>query len=235
MSMARPAESIFEAGTAVLFDLDNTLIDRDSARDKFFSYLLTRYFPHLTPEEAAWADRVETMRALDRGGRGSKAAIHDCLFGGRPVMSPCAFTELMRGKLASFASWSDGAVSLLKCLRARRHPMALVTNGSKSQRAKINAVGASVYFDTVLISEEVGINKPDTAIFRQAMSRLNAAPERSVFVGDSLEHDMVGARNAGMMTVYLKKGGDEEAGESACDLIVSDLRELADLVIGLDD
>ena len=149
-------------------------------------------------------------------------------------MSPRAFTELMRGKLASYASWSDGAVSLLKCLLARRHPMALVTNGSQSQRAKIDAVGASVYFDTVLISEEVGIAKPDPAIFRQAMSRLNAAPERSVFVGDSLEHDMVGARNAGMMTVYLNRSGASDVDESLCDLVVSDLRELSDRVINLD-
>ncbi|MCY4544287.1 MAG: HAD family hydrolase [Gemmatimonadetes bacterium] len=233
--MARPAGSIFEAGTAVLFDLDNTLIDRDRARDRFFSYLLTTYFPHLTPEEAAWADRMEMLCALDNGGRGSKAAIYDYLFGERPVMSARAFTELMRGKLASYSSWSDGAVPMLNCLRARRHPMALVTNGSNSQRAKIDALGASVYFDAVLISEEMGIAKPDPAIFTQAMSRLNAAPDRSVFVGDSLEHDMAGARKAGMMTVYIKRGGDEEAGESACDLIVSDLRELADLVIGLDD
>lgn len=232
--MARQAGSIFEAGTAVLFDLDDTLIDRDAARDRFFSYLLPTYFPHLTPEEAAWADRMETMRALDRGGRGSKTAIHDYLFGGRPAMSPQAFTELMRGKLASYASWSDGAVPLLKCLRARRHPMALVTNGSKSQRAKINAIGASVYFDTVLISEEVGIAKPDPAIFTQAMSRLNAASDRSVFVGDSLEHDMVGARNAGMMTVYLNRSGASDVDESLCDLVVSDLRELSDRVINLE-
>ena len=221
-------------GTAVLFDLDNTLIDRDRARDRFFSYLLTTYFPHLSPEEAAWADRMQTMRALDRGGRGSKAAIHDYLFGGRPVMSPRAFTELMRGKLASYASWSDGAVPLLKYLRAKRHPMALVTNGSNSQRAKIDAIGATVYFDTVLISEQEGIAKPDPAIFTQAMSRLNAAPERSVFVGDSLEHDMVGARKAGMMTVYLNRIVSSDVDETLCDLVVSDLRELSDLVINLE-
>lgn len=136
--------------------------------------------------------------------------------------------------MASYASWSDGAEPLLKCLRARRHPMALVTNGSKSQRDKIDILKASRYFDAVLISEEVGTAKPDPVIFRQAMSRLSAAPDRSVFVGDSLEHDMAGARNAGMMTVYLNRIGALDMEESLCDLVVSDLRELSDLVIGLD-
>ena len=232
--MARPAGSIFESGTAVLFDLDNTLIDRDRARDRFFSFMLDSCFPHLQPEGAAWTDRMEMLRALDNGGRGSKAAIYDHSFSDIPGLSPESFTELMRVKLASYASWSDGAVLLLKCLRARRHPMALVTNGSKSQRTKIDAIGALEYFDAVLISEEVGIAKPDPAIFTQAMSRLNAAPDRSVFVGDSLEHDMAGARDAGMMTVYLNRSGASVVDESLCDLVVSDLRELADRVIGLE-
>lgn len=47
--MARPVGSIFKARNAVFFDLDNTLIDRDQARDRFFAYLLETYFPHLAP------------------------------------------------------------------------------------------------------------------------------------------------------------------------------------------
>lgn len=230
---ARTAGSIFQARTAVLFDLDDTLIDRDQARDRFFSYLLATYFPHLAPEGDAWRDRMKTLRDLDRGGRGSKSAIHDYLFGGSQTMSSRAFIELMRGKLACYASWSDGAESLLRCLHARRHPMAVVTNGSASQRLKLETIGASRFFDAVFISEEVGIAKPDTHIFQLAMSRLNASPGRSVFIGDSLERDMAGAGNAGMMTVYIKKGGEEDAGESSCDLIVSGLSALSELVIGL--
>ena len=230
--MARPAGSIFKARNAVLFDLDNTLIDRDLARDRFFKFLLNTYFPDLAPEGAAWSERMETLRGLDRSGRGSKTAIHDYLFGGRPVISPTAFIGLMRSKLARYTSWSDGAEPLLKRLYSRKHPMALVTNGSVSQRLKIEAIEASRYFEAVLISGEVGIAKPDPRIFRQALSRLNAAPGRSVFIGDSLEQDIAGARNAGMKTVYIKKGEVEVADDSLCDLIVSDLRELADLVIG---
>lgn len=230
---ARTAGSIFQARNAVLFDLDDTLIDRDRARDKFFSYLLAMYFPHLAPEGDAWRDRMKTLRDLDRGGRGSKSEIHDYLFGGSPVMSSLAFLELMRGKLACYASWSDGAEPLLRCLHARRHPMAVVTNGSASQRLKLEGIGASRFFDAVFISEEVGIAKPDPRIFRLAMSRLNASPDRSVFIGDSLEHDMAGAGNAGMMTVYVKKGGEKDAGDSTCDLTVSGLSALLDLVIGL--
>ena len=231
--MGRPVGSIFEAGNAVLFDLDDTLIDRDRARDRFFSFLLNSYFPRLAPGGAAWTDRMETLRALDQGGRGSKTAIHEFLFGERPVMPASAFVELMRSKIAGYTSWVGGAEPLLRCLKARKHPMALVTNGSKSQRDKFEALDASRYFDAVLISGEVGIAKPDPRIFRKAMHLLNAAPGRSVFVGDSMEHDIAGARDVGMMTVYLNRTGEAGADESLCDLVVSDLRELSGLVTSL--
>ena len=81
---------------------------------------------------------------------------------------------------------------------------------------------------------EVGTAKPDPGIFTKAMSQLNAVPERSVFVGDSFEHDIVVARNAGMMTVYVNRAGVLDMEESLCDLVVSDLRELSDRVIGLE-
>lgn len=239
VGMALPAGSVFKAGNAVLFDLDDTLADRDLARDRFFAFLLNTYFPDLKPEGAVWSERMDTLRGLDRAGRGSKTAIHDYLFGERPVrtvrpvMPVTAFIELMRSKIATYTSWADGAESLLRCLQARKHPMAVVTNGSKSQRDKIEALGASRYFEAVLVSGEVGIAKPDPRIFRQALSRLNAAPDRSVFVGDRMEHDIAGARNAGMMTVYIRKGKAENADDALCDLVVADLRELSDLVIGL--
>lgn len=234
--MARPAGSVFSAGNAVLFALDDTLVNRNHARDRFFSFLLNTYFPELEPEGDPWSERMDTLRGLDRSGRGSKAAIHDYLFGAcpvRPVMSAAVFVELMRTKIATYTSWVEGAESLLRCLLARKHPMAVVTNGSKSQRDKIEALEASRYFETVLISGEVGIAKPDPRIFLQALSRLNAAPGRSVFVGDSMEHDIAGARKAGMMTVYIGTGEEEDADDALCDLVVSDLRELSDLVIGL--
>ena len=237
VEMARPAGSVFNAGNAVLFDLDDTLVDRDRARDRFFSFLLNRYFPDLKPEGAAWSERMDNLRTLDRGGRGSKAAMHDYLFGAgpvRPVMSTAAFVGLMRSKIATYTAWADGAEPLLRCLQARKHPMAVVTNGSESQRDKIETLDATRYFEAVLISGEVGIAKPDPGIFRQALSRLDAAPGQTVFVGDSMEHDIAGARKAGMMTVYIRKGEVEDPDDALCDLVVSDLRELSDLVIGLD-
>ncbi|MCY3556042.1 MAG: HAD family hydrolase [Gemmatimonadetes bacterium] len=241
--MSFPASLVFKAGNAVLFDLDDTLVDRDRARDRFFSFLLKTYFPDYKPEGAVWSERMDTLRGLDRSGRGSKAAIHDYLFGERPVrpvrpvhpvMSAAAFVELMRTKIATYSSWMEGAEPLLRCLQARKHPMAVVTNGSKAQRDKIEALDASRYFEAVLISGEVGISKPDPRIFRQALSLLNAAPGQSVFVGDSMEHDMAGARNAGMMTVYIRKGEAEDPDDTLCDLVVPDLGELSGLVIGLD-
>ena len=54
------------------------------------------------------------------------------------------------------------------------------------------------------------------------------------FIGDSLEHDMRGARNVGMMTVYLKKDAEENIDETLCDLVVNDLQKLTDMITALE-
>lgn len=57
--------------------------------------------------------------------------------------------------------------------------------------------------DTVVLSSEVGVRKPDPAIFRIALDRLRAAPASAVVVGNSLTEDIDGARRAGLRAIYL--------------------------------
>ncbi len=66
------------------------------------------------------------------------------------------------------------------------------------------------------------------------MARFSMWVTRCFFIGDSLEHDMRGARNVGMMTVYLKKDAEENIDETLCDLVVNDLMELSDMIAGLE-
>ena len=58
-------------------------------------------------------------------------------------------------------------------------------------------------FDCVVVSEAVGFRKPDKAIFKLACEKVNAAINTSVFIGDNPVADIKGAKDAGMMTVYV--------------------------------
>lgn len=75
----------------------------------------------------------------------------------------------------------------------------LITNGFKeSTEVKIKNSNISHYFSEIIISEDVGHNKPSPLIFDHAVKRANTQIKDSLMIGDSLEADMTGAINVGM-------------------------------------
>jgi putative hydrolase of the HAD superfamily len=99
-----------------------------------------------------------------------------------------------------------GAVELVRHL-ADRVPVALVTNGPPDiQRLKIEQAGIGSYLSAVVISGEIGIGKPDPAIFARALELIDAPAEHAVMVGDSWERDVTGALAAGMRAVWISHG-----------------------------
>ena len=77
--------------------------------------------------------------------------------------------------------------------------LGVITNGYiDSQRGRLNAAGLTPFFDPVLISEEVGVAKPDARIFQIALAALDLRPEDVIYVGDSISHDYQGCQNAGI-------------------------------------
>lgn len=71
------------------------------------------------------------------------------------------------------------------------------------------------FFDTVVISEDIGSEKPDTKIFEVAMEKLNVKPWEAVYVGDDLETDILGANRVGMISIRIlkKKHREKETAE----------------------
>src|SRR5690606_26439946 len=72
----------------------------------------------------------------------------------------------------------------------------------EDQHLKLNNSGIKNYFKTVTTSEEVGLKKPHPSVFKTAMTRAAALPEKSIMIGDSFEADIVGAHNSGMHTLF---------------------------------
>jgi FMN phosphatase YigB (HAD superfamily) len=85
-------------------------------------------------------------------------------------------------------------------------PVGIVTNGpTEVQRAKLELLEVDRLVDFVLVSEEFGVAKPDPEIFREALRLAGVKPEEAIFVGDSVEFDMAGARAAGIPTVWVNR------------------------------
>jgi HAD superfamily hydrolase (TIGR01509 family) len=105
--------------------------------------------------------------------------------------------------------------------RLRRHArLALVTNGpSDLQRRKLALTGLAEHFDVVVASCDVGVGKPDPAIFAVALDALGVAASEAVMVGNDRDRDIAGADAAGIRSLWIQHGG-------AAGADLNDLREL---------
>ena len=100
-------------------------------------------------------------------------------------------------------------VATVIALRAEGYKLGIVTNGrTTSQNPKIDVIGIRPNFDAVVVSEAVGIRKPDPGIFLRAMSGIDAYPEDAWFVGDNPVADILGASNVGMVPVWMRGSHD---------------------------
>lgn len=113
------------------------------------------------------------------------------------AVDPLPVSDRYVHHLGQAAFLVEGAVDLLEHLHGRI-PMVLLTNGlSAVQRSRFARAGVSDYFAGIVISEEVGVQKPEPAVFAIALSHAPGA-DRAIMVGDNLYSDVQGALNAGI-------------------------------------
>jgi putative hydrolase of the HAD superfamily len=103
--------------------------------------------------------------------------------------------------------WLPGAETALETL-GERYPLAMVTNGDpRMQGTKLDALGVRDRFEVVVHAGFDAPAKPDPAPFELALDAIDVAPPRAVTVGNSLGHDVAGAHNAGLRSVWLDREG----------------------------
>lgn len=86
---------------------------------------------------------------------------------------------------------------------SEKYNLHLISNGFKeSTEYKLKNTGIGDYFKNIIISEVVGVNKPDKAIFNHALGLANGVVDESIMIGDSIEADIRGAKSLGMDAIY---------------------------------
>jgi putative hydrolase of the HAD superfamily len=116
-----------------------------------------------------------------------------------------AFVDAEHDAWAPAFQTLGAAQALLEALRARGIKTGVILNSwpdpGRVLRGDIERAGLTGLLDTIVISSEVGMRKPDPGIFRLALDQLGVEPHDAMFVGDRLETDVQGAANLGMTTV----------------------------------
>jgi len=95
---------------------------------------------------------------------------------------------------------------VLRRLRERGLKLGVVTNGLKSDIDKVlPQVGLTDAFDIVVVTDSVGKMKPDKEIFLHALKKLDVKPHEAIFIGDRIEEDYDGAKNAGIKALLIDR------------------------------
>ncbi len=108
-------------------------------------------------------------------------------------------------------------------------PLAAITNGN----ADLMAMPMGQYFQFSLKSEDFPRAKPDPAMFKEALSRLEIYPSECLHVGDDVQHDVEGAKSIGMQAAWLNRNNYPSNSRVKADYIITDIKELSKLLTPL--
>ena len=202
----------------ILFDLDDTIIAYDAVAAKAWRVACGEY--------AGGSGRVDTaalLDAIERVGNwyysdaarckqarmNLRAARREivCLaldrIGVNDPALGCRIADVYSARRDEFITLFPGAEQALSVLREQGVAMALLTNGeAASQRAKIGRFGLERFFDVTLVEGELGMGKPDPAVYQRALAGLGLKAADAWMVGDNLEWDVAAPQRLGIRGIW---------------------------------
>lgn len=214
---------------AVIFDVDETLVDRKVAFYKLCNYFIDRYSPQHA-YQGSREDLIAFMVEIDAGGYCGGLANFFTKLKKRWLL-PHTIEEFITernqvfGKLVTPFPETKDVLETLK----DRYKLGVITNGYSSvQREKIRTINVEHYFDDIIVSGDVEYEKPDSRIFLLSCEHLGVKPEEAVYVGDYYPNDIAGALSANIKPIWITEDPDEHKEYSG--IRINRLKDLIDLL-----
>jgi len=199
----------------IFFDLDHTIWDFDRNAEETLHELYEIYrlneigLPSAAIFIETYTRNNHQLWAEYHTGKITKTELRETRFkrtfielGVHPDVLPVAFEDDYVKLCPTKTNLFPHAHETLQYLQGK-YKLHLISNGFKeASTLKIGNTNLGQYFEQVIISEVVGVNKPDKAIFEHALKVAGAEKHESIMIGDSLEADVYGALNFGMDAIY---------------------------------
>ena len=221
----------------LLFDIDETLFDFKKTERKAFEetfYPMNSCFREEKYFELYKKINKELWTLLDEGRLSQEELKYERIrlflkesgFGGNYVEITLKFMD----KLSKGAYLLDDAEEVVKKL-SENHKLIIVTNGLKEvQRSRIEASAIGRYFNKVVVSDEIGILKPERGIFEYAVEGYGYIKKSEMLmIGDSINSDIKGGRDFGIATCWFKRNSTENTSDIKENYRITNLKELLEL------
>lgn len=225
----------------LFFDLDHTIWDFDrnaeeTLHELYFRYSFNDIFNNPTSGSfiATYTENNHRLWNLYHHGKIDKPTLRKLRFadtftqlGVNPELFPLAFEEEYLEICPTKTNLFPNAHETLAYLKDR-YTLHLISNGFKEAcEKKLQYSNLAPYFETIVISEIIGINKPDIRIFEHALNNGGANKTEAVMIGDNLDADVRGAQNAGLEAIFFNPLEVEKPED--VNHMIKDLKELQQL------
>lgn len=186
----------------LLFDLDQTLLDRNNSLIKFLNWQINFFQLVDAKKKSAF---IQRFIELDDNGSVWKDIVYAQLKEEFKI-EPYVVDELLNSYVVDFNKFStafENVEDVIRKLFQQGYQLGLISNGKTPfQQHNFYALGLSEYFSIIVVSEEAGLRKPDPLIFEYACRQLQCKPSDCIFIGDNPIADIQGAKNVGMKTIF---------------------------------
>ena len=199
----------------VFFDLGSTLIDETAADTRRIKEMISG--TDITEEEY----REKRLEMIRKGRNGDLSAIEYFALTKTPWHSE------------DEVPYPD-AVPTLAELTRRGYKLGVIANQKYGTKLRLKSWNLLRLFEVIAASAELGMSKPDPAIFEWALKQADCSPQNAVMVGDRMDNDMAPANRLGMHSVRLKRGlgayHEPQSDDEVPEYTISMLAELLDLL-----
>lgn len=207
--------------TTILLDFDDTLIDTQGYAERclqgiYKDYKIENFFSSYDEFVSVYMKYTHQLWDLYALGKIDKQVlINDRFykpFEGKEGATRKYLDEMNRdfmSRVVHIDAYIDGSKEILEYLKPK-YKIVMLSNGfSELQYNKLDSVGFTHYFDKVVLSDVVGVNKPHPDIFKYALKSVGAYERDSIMIGDNLLADIKGAMNSNIDQIWFNPGNKE--------------------------
>jgi len=205
----------------LLFDLDNTLLDFSKAsRNSFWKTMADHGFEcdeevykiYKKVNDKVWTLLEEKkITALELRSKRFLDFFQEMNISGP---DPSDFNAAYLTNLVEVSEMYEGVLEMLIELKTR-YRMSIVTNGlSEVQEPRMSRLNLMPLFDSIIVSDDIGVAKPDPGFFEYTFQTIENAPpkETVMIIGDNLNSDILGGLQFGIQTCWLHHGRPNDTG-----------------------
>jgi len=218
---------------AVVFDVDNTLVDFNKWKDAAVEAAVMAMIDaglNLTPDAA----KKKIYEIYDEKGIEYQEVFNDFLM---DVLGYVDYRILANGIIAyrraragALVPYPHVRLALLKLFRMGLK-LAVVSDAPRLQVwMRLASLSVDRFFDVVVTFDETGKRKPAREPFEKVLELLQVAPSEAMMVGDWAERDIIGAKELGMITVFARYGDSFGTQNSGADYEINDILEIVPLI-----